>query len=64
MISERIMGFFIKELEEKNFNVDGFLNDSIDLKFKYFMKISQSKSENNIESLSTPILINNIITFR
>lgn len=63
-MSERIMGFFIKELEPKNFNVDGFLNECESKNFKYFIKISQAKTENNIESINIPILKNNIITVK
>lgn len=63
-IFERIMGFFIKELEQKNFNIEGFLADRkcYHSNFKYFKKIHQSKNENDNDNTQIPILKNNIIT--
>jgi len=48
--SERTLGYFIKELEPKNFNIDGFLSEAYYChpinNFKYFKKISQAKPNN------------------
>lgn len=64
---ERIMGFFIKQLEPKNFNIDGFLTHIHSL--KYFTKKGQSYKLNNnnmydneIYNNIFPIIKNNIIT--
>ena len=64
---ERIMGFFIKQLDSTNFNIDGFL--TANHTFKYFIKKSQwHKIDNNnmynndIYNKVFPIIKNNIIT--
>ena len=62
---ERIMGFFIKELEPKNCNIDGFMIDyETKNRLHYFEKKRQTKYDIIIESTDIPILKNNIITIK
>lgn len=62
---ERVMGFFIKELEPKNFNIDGFLFDyESKNRLHYFKKKRQTKYDIIIDSNNIPIIKDNIITIK